>query len=112
MISIYCTTPFYLKDCYLTTIVERLTEEELLNLVKEDRNAIWFVQPHGSSTFRTKFMDGCLDKDGYVIEGVFHTELCGEPVDYRVIEDINTNMARETQRVNMEHNGKTYKLGG
>ena len=98
MISIYCTTPFYLKDCYLIPIVERLTEEELLNLVKEDRNAIWFVQPHSSSVFRTKFMDGCLDKDGYVIEGVFRTELCGEQVDYRVIEDINCKMARSIKR--------------
>lgn len=97
MISIYCTTPFYLKDYGLFTIIEQLTEGELLNLVKEDRNAIWFVQPHSRSTFRTKFMDGCLDKDGHVIEGVFHTELCGEPVDYRIIEDINTKMARETK---------------
>lgn len=99
MISIYCTTPFYLKDCYMFTIVERLTEEELLNLVKEDRNAIWFVEPHSSSVFKTKFIDACLNADGYIVEGVFWTKLCGERVDYRIIEDINCKMARKLKRV-------------
>lgn len=95
MITIYSTTLFYLEDYNLFTIVARLTEEELLNLVKENRNAIWFVEPHSSSVFKTKFIDACLNADGYIVEGVFWTKLCGERVDYRIIEDINCKMARK-----------------
>lgn len=89
MITIYATTHVYFRRLELITTVENLTEKGLLRLVEEDRNAIWFVMPHSNSVFRRKFIEGCMDDDCFLKEGFYSTELCGERVDYRIIEDAN-----------------------
>jgi len=95
MITIYATTHIHFRRYELITVVENLTEKGLLRLVEEDRNAIWFVMPHSYSVFRRKFIEGCTNEDGYLIEGFYSTELCGERVDYRIIEDANFMKTRE-----------------
>ena len=66
-----------------------------MELVKKDRNAVWFVMPHGYSVFKRKFIEGCMDDDCFLKEGFYSTKLCGERVDYRIIEDANVMNARK-----------------
>lgn len=92
MITIYCSAPC--RTRYAAHCISKLTERELLILVHSDSNDIWFVHPHVQSVFKEKFIEEHLDSNGYVIEGVYHTELCGEVIEYRLIEDINAVRAR------------------
>lgn len=69
MITIYATTHIYFRRSNLFTRVEELTEKELLDLAKTSWNDIWFVQPHGYSVFRRKFIERCLDDEGFLVEG-------------------------------------------
>ena len=94
MITIYCTTPFYFKNVELFTPVETFTEYGLLNLVREDENAIWFVKPHRGTEFFKHFIEGNLDREGYIVEGVYWAKLCSQRVDFRLINDINSKIAR------------------
>jgi len=97
MITIYSTSPIFFWDFDVLDRVCCLTEERLLDLVKENKNAIWFVSPHGDSVFRRMFIEGHFDDNGYIIEGFYWTELCGERVDYRLIEDGNFIMNRKNE---------------
>lgn len=92
MITIYCSPSC--RSRYAAHCISRLTEQELLVLVHSDNNDIWFVHAHTQSVFREKFIEEHLDSNGYVIEGVYRTELCGEVVEYRLIDDINAVRAR------------------
>lgn len=102
MITIYSTTHIYFRRLELFTNVENLTEQGLLELVKKDRNAVWFVMPHGYSVFKRKFIEGCTNIDGFLVEGFYSTELCGEHVDYRIIEDANFMKTRENMLKNKQ----------
>ena len=97
MITIYSTTPIYFKDYESFKCVECLTEKGLLNLVKEDSDAIWFVKPYCGTTFSRKFIEEHLTEDGYIKEGFYSTSLCGERVDFRLIEDANCIKTRESK---------------
>lgn len=94
MITIYATTHYYFRRMELLTKIVDLTEKGLLDLVNKDRNAIWFVEPHSSSVFREKFIECCMDDECFLVEGFYSTELCGEHIDYRIIEDANAIMTR------------------
>lgn len=95
MITIYCTSLYYIKDRELLTPVEIFSEIGLLHKIQEDENAVWFVVPHGYCEFRKHFIEGYLDSKGYIVEGVYKTKLCGQIFDFRLIEDINCKLARE-----------------
>ena len=96
MITIYCSTPYWLKGNRFDKL-EVFSEAGLLELVKEDENQLWIVQPHSASPFRTKFIEPTLTNGGYVREGIYRTTLCGKIVVYRVVVDINIKIVTHEQ---------------
>lgn len=94
MITIYCTTPIYFRHTELFSSVQVFSELGLLNLFREDDCAIWFITPHTNSIFYKLFIAEHLDKDGFIIEGVYKTRLHGHDVNFRLIDDINCKIAR------------------
>lgn len=97
MVTFYITTRYWESDVSEITDVSRMSEDELLKLISNDPNALIKVEPHVSdSAFRHLFL--VCSPEGYANEGVFHVNIKGRDILYRIIENINCVISREAKK--------------
>lgn len=96
MITFYVTSWFWEGPETVIEDLSPLTEAGLAKFVNDHPNSLVMVEPSSyMSAFRKCFVQSFLDKDGYIVEGVFKTSVNGRLVEFRIVENINMKLSRK-----------------
>ena len=95
MVTFYVTSPYF-ENPNTTDIYDlsHATKEEVMQLINFNYMGIVKVSCHEEDSFFKKRLMR-LDEDGFCKEGVFFTEVDGERVFYRIVENVNMTLARK-----------------